>query len=177
MDRQHLSRSLQPLLPELARFTRWLVGTVEAADELTHEVVVKALQHADSIQDPARLKAWLFQTARNTYCDARRSAAVHERFVVLSGGLAEPDRIDPPVHDLPDAVAKLDVERSLLALPEEVRSIILLVDLWEFSYEEIAAILDIPLNTVRSRIARARAKLLTQLSAKDDYRAAGGHSA
>jgi len=177
MDRQHLSRALQPLLPELTRFARWLLGTDEAADELTHEVVVKALQHAESIQDPTRLKAWLFQTARNTHCDARRSAAVHERFVVLSGGRTEPGRIELPVYDLPNAIARLDVERALLALPEEVRSIILLVDLWEFSYDEIAAILDIPLNTVRSRIARARAKLLAELSANDGYRAAGGRSA
>lgn len=177
MDRQLLSRALQPLLPELTRFARWLVGSVEVADELTHEVVVKALQHADSIQDPTRLKAWLFRTARNTHWDSRRSAAVHERFVVLSGGRAESGTLDPPIQALPDAVAKLDVERALMALPEEVRSIILLVDMWEFSYEEIATILDIPLNTVRSRVARGRAKLLAQLSADDGYRTARGRSA
>jgi RNA polymerase sigma-70 factor (ECF subfamily) len=181
MDRDLLSGALRPLLPELTRFARWLVrpseSAVEVADELTHDVVVRALQHAGSIEDPTRLKAWLFRIARNTYCDGLRSRAVRDHFVVLDGGLAEDGMPSLPLAAPMPILDLIDVERALQSLPEGVRSVILLADLWQFSYEELAEILDIPLNTVRSRVARARARLAAQLCEAEIAPASGGRSA
>ncbi|MBA3547667.1 MAG: RNA polymerase sigma factor [Nannocystis sp.] len=162
MDRDLLVRALRPLLPELTRFARWVIGSPGEADDLVQEVVLRALQHGAEIQEPARLKAWLFRCTRNAHIDALRARAARERLVVLDGG--ELDACEVPAAPLP-AIERIDLERALAELPEYARTVILLAEVWQFSYDEIACILDIPLGTVRSRVSRARARLAASLAA------------
>ena len=177
MDRDLLARALRPLVPELTSFARWLVGSSQEADELVHDVVLRALEHAATIEDPLRLRAWLFRTARNARVDLLRSGAARSRLMVLEGGLEDFEDAAVPANPVPAILDRVDVERALAKLPEIARAAVLLADLWEFSYEEVAIILDIPVGTVRSRLARARARLAQLLLTDAANRAAGGDSA
>jgi RNA polymerase sigma-70 factor (ECF subfamily) len=174
MDRDLLTRALRPLLPELTSFARWLVGSRQEADELVHDVVLRALEHAAAIEDPSRLKAWLFRTARNARVDLLRAGATRARLLILDGGVEELEGVALPSDPLPTILDRVDVERALAKLPEIARATVLLADLWQFPYEEIATILDIPVGTVRSRLARARARLAQLLALDSSLRATGG---
>ncbi|MGH7271099.1 MAG: RNA polymerase sigma factor, partial [Polyangiaceae bacterium] len=161
---------------ELTSFARWLVGSALEADELVQEVVLRALENAASIDEPSRLKAWLFRTARNARVDLFRSGAARSRLMVLDGGLEDLEETSVPADPMPAIVDRVDVEKALAKLPEIARAVVLLADLWQFSYEEVATILDIPVGTVRSRLARARARLAQLLFTDAASRAAGGES-
>ncbi len=174
MDRDLLTRALRPLLPELASFARWLVGSSQEADELVHEVVLRALENAASIEDPSRLRAWLFRTARNARVDIFRAGAARARLMLLDGGLEDLEDAELPADPLPALVDRVDVERALAKLPELARATVLLADLWQFPYDEVATILDVPVGTVRSRLARARARLAQLLLTDVTQHAAGG---
>jgi RNA polymerase sigma-70 factor (ECF subfamily) len=177
MDRDLLARALRPLLPELTGFARWLVGSTQEAEELVHEVVLRTLERAATIQDPSRLRAWLFRAARNARIDLWRAGSARSRLMILDGGLEDIEDAAVPTDPVPAILDRVDVERALAKLPETARAAVLLADLWQFSYEEVATILDIPLGTVRSRLARARARLAQLLFTDAATRAAGGDSA
>lgn len=174
MDQDLLARTLGVVLPELTRFARWLVASVPEADDLVHEVVVRALESAATIEDPSRLRAWLFRTARNARVDLWRSGAARSRLLVLQGGLDDLEQVAIPPVPTPPAFERADIEHALARLPESARTALLLVDLWQFSYEEVASILDIPVGTVRSRLARGRSRLAQLLLDDPADRAAGG---
>jgi RNA polymerase sigma-70 factor (ECF subfamily) len=176
MDRDLLARALRSLVPELTRFARWLVGSGQEADDLVHEVVLRALERSETIDDPSRLRAWLFRTARNARIDLLRSGAARSRLMVLDGGLEDLEDASVPADPVPAILDRVDVEKALAKLPETARAAVLLADLWQFSYEEVATILDVPAGTVRSRLARARARLAQLLLADAAGRAAGGAS-
>jgi RNA polymerase sigma-70 factor (ECF subfamily) len=159
MDRDLLAPALRLLVPELTSFARWLLASGQEADELVHEVVLRALEQAATIEDPSRLRAWLFRTTRNMRVDLLRAGAVRSRLMVLEGGLEDFEDAAVPADPAPAILDRVDVETALAKLPEIARAAVLLADLWQFSYEEVAAILDIPVGTVRSRLARARARL------------------
>ncbi len=176
MDRDLLARALRPLVPELTSFARWLVGSVQEADDLVHEVVLRALENAETIDDPTRLRAWLFRTARYTRVDIFRAGVARSRLLVLEGGIGELEDAAVPTDPVPAILDRVDVEKALAKLPEIARAAVLLADLWQFSYDEVATILEIPVGTVRSRLARARARLAQLLLTEAANRAAGGDS-
>lgn len=176
MDRDLLARALRPLVPELTSFARWLVGSTQEADDLVHEVVLRALEGASGIEEPSRLRAWLFRTARNARVDIFRAGAARARLMVLEGGIEDLEGAAVPTDPVPAILDRVDVEKALAKLPEIARAAVLLADLWQFSYEEVATILDIPVGTVRSRLARARACLAQLLLSDAANRAAGGES-
>jgi RNA polymerase sigma factor (sigma-70 family) len=145
--------------PLVHRFLRARAG-VELADELASEVFVVAFRRrASFIPSTSDARPWLFGIAMNLLRSHRRSESrrlrAHARLLdgeVMSGGGMD-DRLDP---------------RLALALAElnyDERNLILLFAWAELSYEELAAALDLPLGTVRSRLYRTRAKLRARLNA------------
>lgn len=162
MHRVEMSRAIRPILPELTRFAHWLVGSRRDCDDVVQSVVLVALERADSLRDASAIRPWLFQIARNTCVDNSRANAVRSRLLVLDGGL-EQDNYSTDVDLRHMTVSRLDIERALAKLPDLSRDTVLLVDLWQFSYDEVATILEVPVNTVRSRLVRARGKLVQLL--------------
>ena len=144
------------LLGELTRFARWLSTTPHDADEIVQETLIRALEGAGDLEDRSAIRAWAFRIARNVHIDCCRRRASHERFVVLEGG--RDDLADVELsRSVPASIDPMDLERALLELPEGARTALLLTDLWELDHEEVARIFDVPLGTVKSRVARARA--------------------
>ncbi len=149
------------------RIYRFLVRLTRSEDdalELTQETFLNAYQALARWRPDARFTTWLFRIARNQAFDwLRRSKRVE--FVALDEGqdLGIADPAPTPDATLETAQRLRALERALARLPTEHREILLLREIEEMSYEDIADVLDISLGTVKSRIARARARLLERM--------------
>ena len=149
------------------RIYRFLVRLTRSQDdalELTQETFLHAYEALERWRPEARFTTWLFQIARNQAFDwLRRNKRVE--FVALDDeqdiGIADPA---PTPEGALEAVQRLrELDRALARLPTEHREILLLREIEEMSYDDIADVLDISLGTVKSRIARARAGLLEKM--------------
>ena len=148
-------RSIEAEIPRLRRYARALTRDVVAADDLVQDCLARALGKLHLWQEGTDLRAWLFTILHNQYVNQVRRA-VREGVAV---GLSE---TEPMLTRAPNQGKRLelrDLDRALAKLPEEQRSVILLVGLEGMRYEEVAKILDVPVGTVRSRLSRGREAL------------------
>ena len=156
-------RLVEAHLRPLYRVAVRLTGQHSEAEDLVQETFLKAFRNRDQLRDPDKVRAWLFSILRSCHLDGLRKKGrepeVH--------GLTEADAVtDPPedwelASDPLERITEEEVQRVLLTLPEEYRLAVLLCDVEEMSYDEIARIMGSPVGTVRSRIARGR-RLLRQ---------------
>jgi RNA polymerase sigma factor (sigma-70 family) len=153
-----LKRDLVALIPRLRRFARSLTRHVHDADDLVQLALERALQRLDTWQPGSRLDSWLFTIARNAWIDEIR-ARTRRHEVSSSDDFAE---APAPAANLDEA---LSIQRAVAGLPEDQRTAIVLVLVEGFSYQEAAAVLDIPIGTLTSRLGRARAALQSVLGA------------
>jgi RNA polymerase sigma-70 factor (ECF subfamily) len=166
MDRPDTQLSQEALrhLDGLYNLARWLVRDPTEAEDLVQETYLRAIRAAHQFQPGTNLRAWLFQILRNTF------------FTQYKRRRREPEVLDPEVLErMPDSREKagmggrlasstdggagLDLTAALNRLPEEYRSVVLMADLEDFTMGEIAAIMNCPVGTVKSRLFRARAML------------------
>jgi RNA polymerase sigma-70 factor (ECF subfamily) len=156
-----LRRELAGLIPRLRRFARVLTGNMSDADDVAQATLEKAMRNLGQWQQGTRLDRWVFAIARNTWIDDRRLAHNRTHFddismmTELSGedGLAVVESRSTQ-KAVQDAVARL---------PDDQRTLIALVILEGYSYREAAEMLDIPIGTVMSRLARGKSALAQQL--------------
>jgi RNA polymerase sigma-70 factor, ECF subfamily len=139
-------------IPHLRRFARYVVRDIDRADDLVQECLTRAIAKIHTWTPGTNLRAWLFVILKNCHINEVR----RER----PGG-EMPD--DHPLLNVPanqDAhINLLEVRDAYLRLSEEHREVLLLVAIEGLRYEEAAAILKLPLGTVRSRLSRARQAL------------------
>ena len=148
-------RNIEAEIPRLRRYARALARDVAAADDLVQDCLARALGKLHLWQEGTDLRAWLFTILHNQYVNQVRRA-VREGAAV---GLSE---TEPMLTRAPHQGRRLelrDLERAIAKLPEEQRSVILLVGLEGMRYEEVAEVLDVPVGTVRSRLSRGREAL------------------
>jgi RNA polymerase sigma-70 factor (ECF subfamily) len=145
---------LEPQIPGLRRYAWALLRDGEAADDLVQDTLERAISRWNQRRD-GDLRAWLFAIQRNLFINGLRRRKARGTHV------GEEALNDVPAPGMsPESHAGLhDVLKGLDALPEEQRSILLLVGVEDLSYEQAAQVLDIPLGTVMSRLSRARARL------------------
>ena len=142
-----------------------------AAQDLVQETYLKAYRFFDRFEPGTNLKAWLFTILRNTYINAYRKTARQQQQVdfehvslFYADTSASPEWQDRgSMEEMLRHVVQDDVKRALDELPEEYRMVVLLADLEDFSYKEIAAIVDCPVGTVMSRLFRGRRLLRKSL--------------
>jgi RNA polymerase sigma factor (sigma-70 family) len=158
-----LSRALLVHLPALRRYAAALAGNAADADDLVQDCLERALARHDTLRDPGSLGRWLRTILHNLYVTRlRRRGAPSlpiEEFAE-DVALSAPPEDRGQVRDLVHAMASLSFEH---------RQIVLLISLEGLSYREVAALLDIPIGTVMSRLARARERLRIALSGGDDH--------
>lgn len=150
-----IHRSIEAEIPRLRRYARALVRDVAAADDLVQDCLARALGKLHLWQEGTDLRAWLFTILHNQYVNQVRRT-VREGAAV---GLSE---TEPLLTRAPHQGKRLelrDLERAIGKLPEEQRSVILLVGLEGMRYEEVAEVLGVPVGTVRSRLSRGREAL------------------
>jgi RNA polymerase sigma-70 factor, ECF subfamily len=148
-------REIEAEIPRLRRYARALTRDVAAADDLVQDCLTRALGKLHLWQTGSDLRAWLFTILHNQYVNyVRRS--VREGAAV---GLSENEPLLTRAPQQGHRLELRDLERAIARLPEEQQSAILLVGLEGMRYEEVAAVLDVPVGTVRSRLSRGREAL------------------
>lgn len=159
-----------PLLPSLYNIARWLARDPTDAEDLVQETFLKALRGFSSFETDTNFKAWIFRILRNTYLTSRTGLAamrtvsldeqVDERNDSGKGGNIEAtiDRQTPEVN-LMRLADRAALQAAMEKLAPPLLEVMLLCDVEEMKYKEIASVLDVPIGTVMSRIARARAAL------------------
>jgi len=159
-----------PLLPSLYNVAMWLTRNANDAEDLVQETFLKALRVFASFEPGTNFKAWIFRILRNTYLTSRsglaafRTVALEDQFGdgEESGSRLYPegaiDRQTPEINllRLSDRAA---IEAAMEKLSPPLLEVLLLCDVEQMKYKEIASVLEVPIGTVMSRIARARASL------------------
>jgi RNA polymerase sigma-70 factor (ECF subfamily) len=150
-----------PLLPSLYNHAVWLTRNPTEAEDLVQETISKALRAFDSFQSGTNFKAWAFRILRNTFLTSRTGIATSHTVFLED----HPQALDTPdANPTPeDTLIRLDNQAALHTaldqLHPQLREALLLCDVEELKYKDIALILDIPIGTVMSRISRARTTL------------------
>jgi RNA polymerase sigma factor (sigma-70 family) len=157
--------TMMPYSDQLHSYAYYLTGQKEQAADLLQETFLKAYRFFDSFETGSNAKAWLYTIMKNTFINNYRQTKRIPSVVEFNEEIY--DHRDSNVfnqfggsieHTLSD-----DVVTALASLPEKFKSIIILRDIEDMPYEEIAEVLDIPIGTVRSRLHRARAILFSRL--------------
>jgi RNA polymerase sigma-70 factor, ECF subfamily len=151
-----LDRELADLLPQLRRFARALTRHAQDADDLVQSALERALRNADQWQRDRSLRNWMLGIIKNAWIDEVRARG-RRHLVSLDETVELPD---------PMAAVKIDllaVQQCLERLPDDQRVAIALVLVEGLSYKEAAAVLEIPIGTLTSRLARGRAVLVSML--------------
>ena len=150
------------LIPALRAFAWSLCHNGSDADDLVQDTMIKAWTNREKFEIGTNLRAWLFTILRNTYYTAvlRRRREVRDEAGEYAGALKS-----PPTQDWSIAIHSLQV--ALRKLPDEHREALVLVGAAGLSYEEAAEICGCALGTIKSRVNRARARLLKIMDAED----------
>lgn len=152
------------------RFLLRMIGSRDEAAELTQDTFMKAYQPLSGWRPQAQFSTWLFQIARNAALDVLRRRGLAE-FVPIEDALLVADHAPTPEEQTGSSQRLRLLEHALRQLPADHREVLLLREIEDLSYAEIAVALGVAEGTVKSRIARARAALI------DTYRRnTGGHS-
>ncbi len=140
-----------------------LTGNRHDAEDLTQDVFVRVFRSLDSYT-PGTFEGWLHRITVNLFLDrARRAARI--RFEALPDDAERVvGRERSPEATVTDGLLDPDIEAALAALPPDFRAAVVLCDIEQMSYEEVAEALDVKLGTVRSRISRGRAQLRAALA-------------
>ena len=170
--KREFERLLDPHLNALYAGALRLTRHERDAEDLVQDAVLRAYRFFDKFERGTNFKAWLFKILTNTFINSWRKGS-KEREVVdrashehaLERIVAESDAPgQDPERELHDRTLSDEVVRALDALPIDFRLAVILSDLQEFSYKEIAEILDIPVGTVMSRLFRGRRLLQKALA-------------
>jgi RNA polymerase sigma-70 factor (ECF subfamily) len=150
-----------PLFDQLYNFAHWLTGNREESEDLVQETYVKALKGFLSFQPGTNFRAWMYRILRNTFLTSRTGLRV-TMTVPLDSENDGPEIA--VVVDTPDTILMQRsnsqlVESAIAELPLHFREILLLCEVEEMSYQEIAETLSVPIGTVMSRLSRARKTL------------------
>jgi RNA polymerase sigma-70 factor (ECF subfamily) len=169
-DRVRFEEDALALADDAYRVARRLTGSAAEAEDLVQEAYVRAFRSWEQYRPGTNLRAWLLRIVHNLAIDASRKRArtpqtepVEEGDYYLYnrlGATQAPDESEAALERLSQG----NVVSALAALPHQYRDTVVLVDLAEFSYQDAADILDVPIGTVMSRLHRGRRMLKTRLA-------------
>ena len=155
-------------LNQLYSAARRLTGNSADADDLVQETYELAFQHCDELRSLAHCRGWLYRILHRQAVTRYRRQHSGTQLVLIDGGADDGDYAkpqDPLDGDLLNQISMREVRSAVDALPPALRIAVTLCDIEGFTYAEIADITGTVVGTVRSRIARARAKLMRRLQA------------
>jgi len=174
VERSFFEKRVMGLLGEMYGAALRLAKNREDAEDLVAEAVTKAWAGRSALKDKERFRPWIFRILTNTFISECRKRAVRPVPETLPETSSNPDSDfslfeqlhqpfllwwSNPEKEFLNKLLREDLEKSVDALPEVFRIVVVLSDLEGLSYEEIAKILKVPVGTVRSRLARGRGLL------------------
>jgi len=152
-----LQREMLALLPRLRRFACALTGSVDRGEDLLQTTCERAIAQIHQFQPGTRLDSWMYRIARNSFLNDQRARGVR------TAHLNEVSQSESSVFDgnraMESHLTYEAVAQFVARLPEEQRSVLLLVCVEGLSYREVAEITDLPVGTITSRLGRARQAL------------------
>jgi len=155
-----------PLFARLYNFAHWLTQDRALAEDLVQETYMKALRGFSSFQQGTNFRAWMYKILRNTFLTSQTGLKASVSLDDDDEKVADPAAAHTPESLLLARVEQETIQEALEELPVRFREIILLCDVEEMSYQEIAETLAIPRGTVMSRLSRARKVMRELLAAK-----------
>lgn len=145
-------------LPALRAFAVTLSQNQALADDIVQDAVIKAWTNFDKFEEGTNLKGWLFAILRNGFISYRRKTG---REIEDIDGIHAKALITKPVND--GKLLFLEIQSAFRKLPLDQREALILIGVSGFTYEEAAALCQVPVGTVKSRANRARARLADEL--------------
>ncbi|SAI69248.1 RNA polymerase sigma factor [Bordetella ansorpii] len=150
-------------IPSLRRYARGLTADREQADDLVQDTLERAWGRFSRWQRRGELRAWMFGIMHNHFIDGLRAQRRQAEYG------AEPEVPEIPVRAAQaDGLELRDLDRCLQRLPADLREVLLLVAVEEFSYRDAAQVLDVPIGTVMSRLSRARERLAALMARPEE---------
>ena len=170
-ERDWFAQAVTDALPGLFGAALRLTRNRANADDLVADTVAKAWANLDSLVDRAKVRGWLFRILTNAFLSGRRTDARRGLHESLDEAAADNFSLFEQLHApillwwgnpeqaFLDKLLREDLARAVDALPEPFRIVLVLAEMQGHAYQDIADMLDVPIGTVRSRLARARAQL------------------
>ncbi len=159
-----------PHLDALYNFGLRLTSDPNDAEDLVQDTIVKAYRFFSSYEKGTNAKAWLFRILKNSYINNYRKKSKKPQEVDYDEVATFYETIRAERTETSDLEDKMfreliddDISKALNDIPEDFRTVVLLCDVEDFTYEEIANMLDVPIGTIRSRLHRGRNLLKAQL--------------
>ncbi len=156
------SDQLIAVLPRLRRFARGLAGSAAEADDLVQAACERALARVHQFQEGTRFDSWMFRIVQTIWIDQIRARDVRREGTEDEGSEVGTDE---SVRRAEARIALAEVRAVLRQLPPDQRTALLLVTVDGLSYKEAAEVVDVPVGTIMSRLARARVALAEKLEA------------
>jgi RNA polymerase sigma-70 factor (ECF subfamily) len=160
---QNIHEQIVALLPRLRRFARNLTRDPHDADDIVQIALERALTRLHQWQRDARLDSWMFKIIRNAWIDEVRSRGRRDKIF-----LAEETGVNVGVDTAGKQATLMSVQAALQQLPEEQRMAVSLVLIEGLPYKEAAEVLEVPIGTVTSRLARGREALQSLVGPEDE---------
>jgi len=179
--KQHdFNEEIIPHLDALYNFGLRLTADPNDAEDLVQDTIVKAYRFFSSYEKGTNAKAWLFRILKNSYINNYRKKSKKPQEVDYDEVATFYETIRAERTETSDLEDKMfreliddDISNALDEIPEDFRTVVLLCDVEDFTYEEIANMLDVPIGTIRSRLHRGRNLLKAQLM---DYASKRGYT-
>src|SRR5688572_19761714 len=162
-----------PHLPALFRLAMWLLRDRTEAEDLVQETFTQALQSFHRFEKGTNCRAWLVRVMYHTNSNRRRANARLRLVSEMDERIAETIAFDPPT---PESVTEEEVLRALRSLPPQFEEVVLLSDIEDMTYKEIAETLGIPIGTVMSRLHRGRKLMRAELASYANSRGGNGQN-
>ena len=169
-DRDALDRLLRRHYDRIHAVCRRIAGSTRDADDAAQEALIRIVRAIDRFDGRASFATWCYRIATNAALDELRKRARRPQLHVVGdderGARAEPaDELAQ--RRVEGVVDRMTIDAALAALPEDFRVPVVIRDVGDLDYAEIAAALSVPIGTVKSRIARGRRMLLEQLGNRE----------
>ncbi len=147
-----------------------IAGGTRDADDATQEAMIRVVRNLDRFDGRSAFTTWIYRIATNTALDELRKRKRRPQLHVVDDDTERGRRevVDDLAHRRVDAVAdRITIDAALTGLPDEFRAAVVMRDVGDLDYSEIAAALDIPVGTVKSRIARGRRLLVEKIGNRE----------
>jgi RNA polymerase sigma-70 factor (ECF subfamily) len=177
-DRAFFRAEIERLMDRLYGTALRLTRNAADAEDLVSEAVTKAWANFGQLADRQAFPKWLFRILANTFISERRRARCEPCEAAIAADGEQPfslfERLHQPFllwwsdpeRELINKLLREDIERALDGLPDDYRTVVILVEINGHSYAEVAELLGVPIGTVRSRLSRARSLLQRALWAQ-----------
>lgn len=169
-DQLAFDREMVPHMDTMYNYALYLTGRREAAQDLLQETFLKAFRFFQSFQPGTNSKAWLYRIMRNTFINEYRREKRIPDHVEYDDQISGPHMLVDETISQENLSQKIsselfedEIASAIAALPEKYKSVVILRDIEDLQYEEIADAMGVPIGTVRSRLHRARAMLFDAL--------------